>query len=180
MQTVIIISTISKMVEIKTLLIVLAALIVLMIIAWVLTPSSKSGFEGGANISKKEHHKCTTSCSGIDPVSEPEYNMKQIAMQSILLEEHITQKEKRCRDCIAKHFLHMQGLHSEALWLAGDHAKEYPYLVDTIGFYSGLFDEWLNHQNDEAVLLDISSKLREMRKKIVAKYYFQEDNVENH
>ena len=164
----------------RTLLTVLAILLVLISIVWFVTPETKSGFKSGADQNKTEMHKCTTSCSGIDPVSEPEYNMKQIAMQSILLEEHLTQKEKRCRDCIAKHFLHIQGLHTEAIWLAGDHVHKYPLLEELKGFYSGLFDEWLNHMSDEDKILEISAALRDVRKKIVAQYYFGKANVEDH
>ena len=47
------------------------------------------------------------TCGALDPVSNPAYNMQQIVKQSILLEEHITNKNKRCRDCITKHFLHI-------------------------------------------------------------------------
>ena len=54
------------------------------------------------------------SCGALDPVSNPAYNMQQIVEQSILLEEHITNKNKRCRDCITKHFLHIIGLAEEA------------------------------------------------------------------
>ena len=48
--------------------------------------------------------KCTTTCDSLDPVSDPRYNMQQIIKQSILLEEHLTNKNKRCRDCITKTF----------------------------------------------------------------------------
>ena len=63
--------------------------------------------------------KCSVSgCSSIDPVSDPKYNMQQIVKQSILLEEHLANKNKRCRDCITKHFLHIIGLAEEAQMLA--------------------------------------------------------------
>ena len=35
------------------------------------------------------------TCGAIDPVSDPKYNMTQIIKQSILLEEHITNKNKK-------------------------------------------------------------------------------------
>jgi hypothetical protein len=38
---------------------------------------------------------CSTTCDSIDPVSDPRYNMQQIIKQSILLEEHLTNKNKR-------------------------------------------------------------------------------------
>ena len=58
--------------------------------------------------SKKVGGPCDiVSCGALDPVSNPAYNFQQIVKQSILLEEHITNKNKRCRDCITKHFLHL-------------------------------------------------------------------------
>ena len=90
--------------------------------------------------------------------------MKQITMQSILLEEHLTQKEKRCQDCIAKHFLHIIALHGEAIWLAGNKIQNYPLMEKTIGFYNKLFERWLNDKNNDANLLAISEELRITRK----------------
>jgi len=45
------------------------------------------------NYSKqKSAGSCSASCDSIDPVSDPRYNMQQIIKQSILLEEHLTNK----------------------------------------------------------------------------------------
>lgn len=161
------------MLHLTSLLAILLILVVLMILSYTLAPTaSKTSKVSKFTMSDSElkGHQCTTKCTNIDPVSEPEYNMKEIAKQSILLEEHLTQKNKRCRDCISKHFLHIMALQSEAIWLAGDRVSEYPLLEETTGFYSSLFDEWLNDQNNEEKILEISGKLRDMRKKIVAVY----------
>jgi len=118
------------------------------------------------------------SCNAIDPVSDPAYNMKQIIKQSILLEEHLVEKNKRCRDCIAKHFLHIQALHSEAVWLANKNINDYPLLEDTVGFYNEQFDLWLQYQTDDEQILKIASSLRDVRKKLVAVYYFNDKLIE--
>ena len=83
---------------------------------------------------------CTKStCDSIDPVSDPKYNMHQIIKQSILLEEHLSNKNKRCRDCITKHFSHIIGLAEEAVMLACSDANSYPYMTECPDFYNKLF-----------------------------------------
>ena len=158
------------MFQTTTLFAIIFILFVLMAISYALAPKSSKVSKFTMSNSELKGHQCTTTCANIDPVSEPEYNMKEIAKQSILLEEHLTQKNKRCRDCISKHFLHIMALQSEAIWLAGDKVSGYPLLEETTGVYSSLFDEWLNDQNNEETILEVSGKLRDMRKKIVAVY----------
>ena len=75
-----------------------------------ISKSKASKASKASDASKASGDKCTTTCDALDPVSDPRYNMQQIIKQSILLEEHLTNKNKRCRDCITKHFLHIIGL----------------------------------------------------------------------
>lgn len=76
------------------------------------------------------------SCGALDPVSNPAYNMQQIVKQSILLEEHITNKNKRCRDCITKHFLHIIGLAEEAQMLATNKSYKYPLIDESVQVFN--------------------------------------------
>jgi len=115
---------------------------------------------------------CTKStCDSIDPVSDPKYNMHQIIKQSILLEEHLSNKNKRCRDCITKHFSHIIGLAEEAVMLACSDVSSYPYMGECPDFYNKLFKIWLN---DTTTSLEICKELRIMRKKLIATYFFDE------
>jgi hypothetical protein len=128
---------------------------------------------------KKIHNseKCDVhSCKSIDPVSDPKYNMQQIVKQSILLEEHLANKNKRCRDCITKHFLHIIGLAEEAQMLATNKIDKYPLINDCVDLYNKLFQYWLknNDANTEAVVLECCDELRNMRKKLIAKYFFDD------
>ena len=121
--------------------------------------------------------KCdATSCSSIDPVSDPRYNMQQIVKQSILLEEHLANKNKRCRDCITKHFLHIIGLAEEAQMLATKHIEKYPLINDCVELYNRLFKKWLkNHDSEiELTCLNCCDELRTMRKKLIAVYFFND------
>ena len=79
------------------------------------------------------HNTCDVkSCGALDPVSDPKYNMQQIVKQSILLEEHLTNKNKRCRDCITKHFQHIIGLAEEAQMLASSKCSKYPLMNESV------------------------------------------------
>lgn len=121
--------------------------------------------------------KCDVhSCKSIDPVSDPKYNMQQIVKQSILLEEHLSNKNKRCRDCITKHFLHIIGLAEEAQMLATNKIKDYPLIPEAVKIYNDLFNLWLKSYGteNEKTVLYCSDILRNMRKKLIVVYFFDE------
>ena len=132
---------------------------------------------GNANANAKCNIK---TCGALDPVSNPAYNMQQIVKQSILLEEHITNKNKRCRDCITKHFLHIIGLAEEAQMLATNDPNKYPLINESVELYNSLFKEWLKIKDDEKMVLSVSDKLRIHRKKLIAIYFFNDSyDVDN-
>jgi hypothetical protein len=114
------------------------------------------------------------SCGALDPVSDPSYNMQQIVKQSILLEEHITNKNKRCRDCITKHFLHIIGLAEEAQMLAANRCSKYPLINESVEIYNNLFKDWLKVKDDKTQVLNVSDELRIHRKKLIAIYFFND------
>ena len=151
---------------------------------------SKSGSSGASGASKAGGDKCTTTCDALDPVSDPRYNMQQIIKQSILLEEHLTNKNKRCRDCITKHFLHIIGLAEEAEMLATNQIEKYPLIKESVVLYNELFKIWiknknLNNNNDDYILY-CTDKLRNHRKQLIVLYFFNEkymikaENPESH
>lgn len=114
-------------------------------------------------------------CGAIDAVSDPRYNMQQIVKQSILLEEHLCNKNKRCRDCITKHFLHIIGLAEEAQMLATNKIDDYPLLLESCELYAKLFKTWLSDTKNNKVILHCCSELRTMRKKLIVAYFFSDD-----
>ena len=113
---------------------------------------------------------CGKGCGAIDPVGDPKYNMKNIIKQSILLEEHLIEDNKYCKDCCVKHFMHIIGLAEEALCLAGANWEQYPLLKESIALYNALFDRWLANVNDETVRREVAASLRDQRKLLVQKY----------
>lgn len=110
-------------------------------------------------------------CSALDPVNEPEYNMKNIVKQSILLEEHLAEDNKYCESCIVKHFQHIIGLAEEAVWLAGDKVGNYPNLDNSVGLYQKMFDKWINNRDDKNTRKHVLTDLRENRRTLIDKYF---------
>lgn len=124
-------------------------------------------------LNKDDNKTCRIkNCSSIDPVSDPKYNMHQIIKQSILLEEHLANKNKRCRDCIIKHFSHIIGLSEEAVMLACSDIINYPLMNECPDYYNNLLKKWTENNNTS---LEICKDLRTMRKKLTAIYFFNED-----
>lgn len=118
--------------------------------------------------------KCSAdTCSALDPVNEPAYNMKNIIQQSILLEEHLAEKNKYCISCICKHFSHIIGLANEAVWMAGKDTEKYPYLRESPAYYQDQFDIWLAHRQDETIRLEVLDAMRQRRRDLINVYYLQ-------
>lgn len=115
-------------------------------------------------------HGSCKSCSAIDPVLEPAYNLKNIAIQSVLLEEHLADPKKRCPSCICKHFLHIVGLAHEAISLAGSRVPEYPLLEDAPSYYQALFDEWRADKKGTETIRAVCEGLRKRRNALTKEY----------
>lgn len=185
---------------VETFAIILTIIISTSIVVWVINKNKGFGLDinynnlieiNSSNVSKsKSGDKCTTTCDALDPVSDPRYNMQQIIKQSILLEEHLTNKNKRCRDCITKHFLHIIGLAEEAEMLATNKIDKYPLIKESVVLYNELFKIWiknknLNNNNDDYILY-CTDKLRNHRKQLIVLYFFNEkymiktDNPDSH
>lgn len=118
---------------------------------------------------------CGVSCGAVDPVSDPKYNMQQIVKQSILLEEHLANKSKRCRDCITKHFLHIIGLAEEAQMLATKNIEKYPLVNECVELYNKAFKKWLKNHDSDINYLNCCDELRNMRKRLIAVYFFDDE-----
>ena len=129
------------------------------------------------------------TCGALDPVSDPTYNMRLIAQNSLLLEEHLVDKRKYCKDCIAKHMLLNQAYVVEALMLAGNKVSEYPMMLELDDFFEAIFKSWLDTENahtgktdsdEDAKIqnrLDVATLLRVKRKEIIAIYILSGDVV---
>ena len=170
----------------ETSVIVFTIILSTIVVLWHIHTMNDHGVSGVHGVSAasvninytKQKTGCSTSCDSIDPVSDPRYNMQQIIKQSILLEEHLTNKNKRCRDCITKHFLHIIGLAEEAQMLATNKIDKYPLINESVILYNDLFKLWIKNKNlngkDESYILYCTDKLRDHRKQLIVIYFFNE------
>jgi hypothetical protein len=115
--------------------------------------------------------KNPSSCTAKDDVNNPAYNMKNVIKQTILLEEHLAEDNKYCKPCIVKHYLHIQALIEEAVWMACDHKTSYPMMEDSIGFYETSFQEWLAGKDDKNVVVRVLTRLRAHRQALIEAYF---------
>lgn len=111
--------------------------------------------------------KCT-SCNSLLPVMNPLFNMREICKQSILLEDHLFQKEKRCHDCICKHFLTIEALAEEAITLDKEH--QHPELQKIPTEIRSISKEYLNNQDKQDLACgQAGQRLRKIRKSLMTK-----------
>ena len=117
---------------------------------------------------------CTSTKSGSNrcksdgpllPVMDPRFNMREMCKQSVLLEDHLFQKEKRCHDCIIKHFLTIEGLAEEAITLDKEH--KYPELNDIPPKVRKIAKQYIDNSKDPKQPSIIAQELRELRKNMM-------------
>lgn len=115
--------------------------------------------------SNKSKCGCESKCSSLLPVLDPLYNMREICKQSILLEDHLFQPQKRCHDCICKHFLTIEALAEEAITLdkEGVHSEDLEGLPTKI---RGIHKRYLA---DNKKAHQAGQELRKIRKSLMIK-----------
>jgi hypothetical protein len=100
------------------------------------------------------------------PVLDPCFNMREICKQCILLEDHLFQSEKRCTDCIKKHFLTCESLSEEAITL--DKGNKYNFSkLELPEKFRKLERDFLEDKDPEY----IAQELRQIRKPLMNKYF---------
>lgn len=144
---------------------ILVVIVLLFVLPFMLPTIKPQPREGGT---------CTKeNCGALDPVNDPDYNLRNVVKQSILLEEHLAEANKYCKSCIVKHFLHIIGLLEEAVWLAGSDVDKYPYLSDSVDYYQRALDAWLPQRDNEEVRKQVLSVLRERRRQLIDVYFLR-------
>lgn len=121
------------------------------------------GFTTKLNISQKPKSVSPISTipqTNLLPVMNPEFNLREICKQIILLEDHLSQPEKRCTDCCIKHFLTIEALSEEAITL--DKNNKYSHISFIPPKIRELQKTWYDNPNKNALL--VSQQLRNIRK----------------
>lgn len=96
------------------------------------------------------------------PVMDPLFNMREICKQSILIEDHLNNPEKRCVDCITKHSLSIEALAEEAVGL--DNNGKYKFMSDLAKKCRHLQKECNKKESDKNKL---AQKYRNIRKSLM-------------
>jgi hypothetical protein len=104
---------------------------------------------------------------------DPKHNLREIAKQLILLEDHMAHKHKRCIDCMTKHYLMVEGLLEEAITLdkKGEHTKEIQNIMQQIQpAVMNVIDLVKKNKMTDDVYHSTCQILRKVRKEISVKY----------
>ena len=97
--------------------------------------------------------------------------MREIIKQLIMLEDHLFQKCKRCKDCINKHMVMIEGLAEECATLCS--AQSDSVAADASRIASQVRMAHHAHAQapkDPRVCTEIGERLRVLRKELMAKY----------
>lgn len=97
------------------------------------------------------------------PVLRPSQNMRDIIKQLALLEDHLYHPQKRCPDCIRKHFLTIEALAEECATLCKPRAI-LPESRKIAAQSRILHHAWEARPKDAALMELVGSKLRRLRK----------------
>lgn len=123
----------------------------------------ENGFSSIPVVSKCSLVNSTNNNKGLLPVLDTNFNLREICKQCILLEDHLTQKEKRCVDCCIKHFLAIEALSEEALSLDKDKQvfDKIEYLPNKI---REIQKKWVENKENSH---ECSQMLRSIRKELM-------------
>lgn len=97
------------------------------------------------------------------PVLRPSQNMRDIIKQLALLEDHLYQPQKRCADCIRKHFLTIEGLAEECATLCKPRAI-LPEARKVATTARVLHHAWEARNKDPSLAEHVAGRLRRLRK----------------
>ncbi len=97
----------------------------------------------------------------------PYHNAREVIKQLAMLEDHLNNADKRCTDCIHKHFLTSEGLAEELGSLCSDPANRCDSLASQIRV---LHHAWAAEPHTTSVILTVAQRLRQIRKQLMAKY----------
>ena len=120
-----------------------------------------------------ESVKCSSKSCGINnlyPILDPRFNMRESAKQCLLLEDHLNNKQKRCVDCIRKHFLIIDGLLEEAVSLEKDINKR-DYYRNLYVMWVNIEKQYANSPSDSYTMDNVSKSIRSFRKPLVEEYF---------
>lgn len=105
-------------------------------------------------------------------IFDPQFNLREIAKQLALLEDHLFHKNKHCVDCISKHFLTIEGFAEEARTLDKD--RQYGPEIDGVLRIREVMPPFISKMKDKAATEEdfsaTAQAVRAIRKPLAVKY----------
>jgi hypothetical protein len=97
---------------------------------------------------------------------DPLFNLREIAKQLLLVEDHLQHSHKVCPDCLRKHLLTCEALAEEAITLDDEQAN-----AAGCEMLAEQVRRWLIDLADEREPREIAQSIRSFRKKLVPYVY---------
>ena len=92
----------------------------------------------------------------------PQFNLREVAKQMILLEDHLCHPYKHCPDCIRKHLMTIEAFAEEAVSL--DQVGVYRATAENLAVCARI---WIQNFHDHRPTPEIAQEIREIRKELV-------------
>jgi len=114
-------------------------------------------------VKKQSKHKIGSKRPALNSA---EFNMREIAKQFLLLEDHLSDSDKFCKDCIRKHLMLIEGFAEESVTL-----EPKSVWVSYARRFARASRDWMEQFTDGVDRHVLSQKVRVERKKLVQKVY---------
>ena len=107
------------------------------------------------------------------PIMDPRFNLREMAGNMILLEDHLFHEGKRCEDCVRKHALTIEFLGGESVSLDKD--RKYTEIINKTNIEFRQFFKDLANKMDQGNLTDeecckLAQQLRKIRKPLCQQF----------
>ena len=112
-----------------------------------------------------ERRACSESGERLT-IMDPLFNLREIAKNLLLVEDHLQHRHKFCPDCLRKHLLCIEALAEEATTLDAEIAASFE--CEGLAELARL---WLSNLADGRDPLEIAQQVRKVRKELVPHVY---------
>lgn len=118
-------------------------------------------------LTRRSHALATRIASRLS-LMDPRFNLREIAKQMVLLEDHLAHPYKVCPDCIRKHLMTIEAFAEEATTLNTDHQIKDPAVTEAIAEAAR---QWMEQFTDGLNPKDLAQSVRALRKRLIQWVY---------
>lgn len=122
-------------------------------------------------VGKVVYNKTASGCSadacgsGLHNLLDPRFNLKEVIKQLVLLEDHINQKMRRCKDCIRKHSFTIEAFLEEGITLDKD--RKFIQLSNEVLDKFRIYKRTLFENPTDSDYFEVAQGLRIIRKRLM-------------